>query len=108
MRPEALRLAFGAVAANVDARNAAALKPDAVERFVIHEKFSPRRVMQRSASRPSAARMASGTSPSVSKQQALMHGPMAAPIFSGSQPNSRVMASTAFAAMPSAVPRQPA
>ena len=52
--------------------------------------------------------MASGTSASVSKQHGPMQGPMAARMFSGRQPNSRCMASTARAAMPAAVPRQPA
>ena len=52
--------------------------------------------------------MASGTSPSVSKQHGPIPGPMAARMFSGFAPKKRSMAAMVLAAMPRAVPRQPA
>ena len=70
--------------------------------------FSPRGSMAASASALRASRMASGTSGPTSKQHRPMHGPMAARISSGAQPNSSCMRRTALYAIPCAVPRHPA
>ena len=64
--------------------------------------------MKGAASSPSPARRPSGTSRWVSKQHWEMPGPTAAKMSSGRLPKLPAIRSTARAAMPRAVPRQPA
>ena len=64
--------------------------------------------MYGSAAAPSARRMASGTSSSVSKQQAPMDGPVAASRSPGSVPKASCIRRTVLAARPLATPRHPA
>ena len=52
--------------------------------------------------------MASGTSPSVSKQHFPMQGPTAARMRSGLAPSRRTISRTVFSTIPAAQPRHPA